>query len=70
MHCFMVWICGILKRVFLYIYELERHWCKRYAKERGMSLSQVVEKQLIELYKENNGTFLAPGDHTPPDLMK
>jgi len=45
-------------------------WCKRYAKEHGMSLSQVVEKQLVELYKENNGTFLAPGDHTPSDLMK
>jgi len=39
-------------------------WCKRYANERGMSLSQVVEQQLRKLYVENNGTFLAPGDQT------
>jgi hypothetical protein len=45
-------------------------WCQKYCKERAISFSHLVEKQLLNLYSDNNGIYLAPGDHTPPDLKE
>ena len=60
---------GNQRPVSISINEHVLDWSRRFARERGMSLSQVVEQQLRKLYIENNGTFLAPGDHTPSDLF-